>query len=319
MALDGSVFTVADTPANDASFGRANNQYKKSGFPLLRVVALCELGTHAITNWIARSFARGEQPLAQRLLRFVPAGTLLLGDRNFHDFKLWEAAKKGGFDLLLRVKSSVKLPVLERLSDGSYLSEIHSRRKRKSTPPISVRVIVYQIQKSNGQWEECRLVTSLLEVSDGTAEELAELYSQRWEHELVLGEIKSSLAGRVTDLRAQSPLLVLQELDALLLGHYVVRAMILDAARKAGVPPIEISFKHALRVIADALPKLPKGASGYRSWYKKLIDEIAAIPRRKRRQRSYPRVRKVTRCAWPVKKPHHRQDKTAKKPKINSP
>src|SRR5437868_2485573 len=35
LALDGTCFTVADTPANARSFGRAGNQHGRSGYPLL--------------------------------------------------------------------------------------------------------------------------------------------------------------------------------------------------------------------------------------------------------------------------------------------
>ena len=94
------------------------------------------------------------------------------------------------------------------------------------------------------------------------------------------------------------------------LGHYVVRAMILHAARQAGVAPVDISFQGAVRVIQMRLGAIPTSSRDYHRWYQALVDEIARLPRRGRRRRSYPRVRKVVRCAWPVKKPHHHQDKT---------
>jgi Transposase DDE domain/Insertion element 4 transposase N-terminal len=310
LAVDGTTFTVADTPANDRTFGRSRNQYKASGFPLVRVAALCELGTHAFIHWVARRYRSSEKDLVARLLRHMPVGSLLLGDRNFHSYSLWERAKQQGFDLLLRVASGPIFPVLERLADGSYRSEIRPRKRQanKGKPPIPVRVITYEIQKES-EVVTGRLVTSLLTEAAGPAQELAELYAQRWEHETAFKELKGELSERVTHLLCHSPRLVMQELDALFLGHYVVRAMILQAARTAGVAPVEISFAKTVRVIQMRLGALPGRAGDYARWYQSLVDEIAALPRRKRRQRSYPRVRKVVRCAWPVKKPHHQQDK----------
>lgn len=310
LAADGTTLTVADTPANDRTFGRARNQYKASGFPLVRVAALCELGTHAFVHWVARRYRAGERDLLARLVRHVPAGSLLVGDRNFHGYALWEQARRRGFDLLPRVASGPRFPVLERLADGSYRSEIRPRRCRatKGKSPIPVRVITYEVRHGSGVVTG-RLVTSLLAVAAGPALELAELYARRWEHETALKEFKGELAGRVTHLRCQSPRLVLQELDALFLGHYVVRAMILQAARRAGVAPVDVSFRGAVRVLQLRLGALPGRPADYARWYQGLIDEIARLPRRPRRRRTYPRVRKVVRCAWPVKKPHHRQDK----------
>ena len=154
-----------------------------------------------------------------------------------------------------------------------------------------------------------RIRTSLLEVAAGTAPELVELYVQRWEQETAFKEVKSELAGRVTHRRGQTPRIVMQELDALLLGHYVVRAMILQAARKAGVTPIEISFTQTVRIVQMRLSGMPTKAKEYARWYATILDEIARLPRRPRRLRTDPRVRKVVRCPWPVKKPCHQQHK----------
>lgn len=308
LAVDGTTFTVADTPANSQTFGRGGNHHKASGYPLVRVMALCELGTHALIRWVARHYRVGEQTLLARLVRHVPAGSLLLGDRNCHSFGLWQQAGRRTFGLLLRVNKGLKLPVDRRLSDGSYLSRIRSRRRRATTPAIVVRVIEYEI-RDGGTVTRVRLLTSLLAVADGTARELAELYARRWEHETAFREVKGELADRTTDLRGQSPRAVLQELDALLLGHYVVRGMILTAARAAGVAPVDVSFTGAPRVLQTRLGSKPTTPAAYARWYAAVVAEIAALPRRKRRRRAYPRVRKVVRSDWPVKRPHHQQRK----------
>lgn len=310
LGVDGTTFTAADTPANVRAFGRAGNQYKPSGYPLVRVVALCELGTHALVRWVARPYRRGERTLLTRLVRHMPAGSLLLGDRNTHSYGLWEQASRRGFDLLLRVAKGVKLPVNRRLKDGSYLSVIRPRRCRanRGKPALVVRVIEYQV-RDGSKGTRGRLVTSLLDPVDGPARELAELYACRWEQESAFREVKGELAGRDVHLRGHSPRAVLQELDALLLGHYVVRGMALQAARAAGVAPVDVSFAGALRVIRTRLGSMPTTAAAYARWYADLVAEIAALPRRGRRRRAYPRVRKVVRCPWSVKRPHHRQQK----------
>lgn len=143
LGFDGTTFITADTPANDRTFGRASNPYEKGGFPLVRVAALCELGTHAFVCWIARPNRSCEKALVARLLRSVPVGSLVLGDRNFHGYGPWEQAKRRRFDLL-RVASGPKFPVLKRLADGSDLSEIRPRRSQlnQGKQPIPVRAIV---------------------------------------------------------------------------------------------------------------------------------------------------------------------------------
>jgi hypothetical protein len=48
MGLDGTVLDLPDTPANDRAFGRPGSARAPAAFPQVRLLALCELGTHAI-------------------------------------------------------------------------------------------------------------------------------------------------------------------------------------------------------------------------------------------------------------------------------
>ncbi len=307
LALDGTTLTVADTPANDRSFGRAQNQHRAGGYPAVRVVALCEVGTHALIDWVARGYRRSEQDLAARLLARVPAGALLLADRNFHAFALWQAAQRGGYDVLLRVQKGPKLPAEQALADGSYLSRVYPRRgPDKKGRAIVVRVLRYQWADERGALRQARLVTSLVDARAHPAAALVELYHRRWEQEGAFKEVKGQLAGRPMHLRAKDPRRVLQELDALLLGHYAVRWVMLQAARRAGVPPVELSLRGSLRVLEVRLARMPAGAAkatGWRPrWWEELLQAVGRERLRPRRARRCPRARKVTRSHWPTKK-----------------
>jgi len=303
LALDGSTFTVADTAANERTFGRAGNQHGRSGYPLMRVVALCEVGTHALLHWIARSFRVGEQTLAARLWRQIAAGSLLLADCNFHSFALWRAAALGHWDLLLRVQAGPQFAVDELLRDGSYLSWVYPRRgKNKHKSRLRVRVITYSWTDEQGQTQTCRLLTSLLDARQHPARVLVDLYHRRWEQEGVFREIKKALAGRVTHVRAHDPLRALQELDGMLLGHWVVRGVILQAARAKHVPPVTISFTGTLRLIQSRLGAVPAGPARRRRWWQNLLEAVGREKLPARRQRRCPRKKKVTRGVWPTKR-----------------
>ena len=307
LALDGSTFTVADTPANERTFGRARNQYRQGGYPQARLVALCEVGTHALLDWVVRGYQRSEVALARRLLRRVWAGVLLLVDRNFHAFTLWETARDGGYDLLLRVKNGPKFPVQTLLGDGSYLSTVRPRRgQHKKQRAIVVRVIRYRWSDAQGQVHDSRLLTSLLDAVQHPAAALMALYHQRWEQELVFGEIKAQLAGRPMQIRALEPLRVCQEIEALLLGHYTLRWLMLQAARQAGVPAVELSLTGSLQVLDVRLGRTPQRPRSRRRawqrWWTELLQALGQQRLRPRSGRRCPRARKVTRSHWPLKK-----------------
>jgi len=307
LAVDGTTFTVADTPANERTFGRAGNQHGGSGYPLMRLVALCEVGTHALLRWITRSFRVGEQTLAARLWPQVPPGALLLADCNFHSYALWLAAAGGGWDVLLRVQAGPKFAVDQRLRDGSYLSWVYPRRgKNKKARRLRVRVITYSWTDEHGTSHTARLLTSLLDAAQHPARVLVDVYHRRWEQEGVFREIKAALAGRVTQVRAQEPLRALQELDGLLLGHWLVRAVILEAARQKKVPPVTISFTGTLRVLRYRLGALPETPGRWRRWWQGILEAVGREKVQRRRRRRCPRKKKVTRMAWPAKR---REDK----------
>ena len=163
-----------------------------------------------------------------------------------------------------RINTHINLPVYEQLPDGSYLSALapksmrsdiaRGKNRRIERYQIPVRVVDYTITNrrsgaEDAEPETARLVTSILDHEIAPAAELAELYHQRWEIELAFDEIETHQMGRPRVLRSRSPQLVCQEIWALLLTHYAVRHLILEAAEDAGADLDRISFMRSLRII----------------------------------------------------------------------
>lgn len=265
MAVDGTNVDLADTQANIAEFG-----YPSGGgaFPQLRMVALAEAGTHAVTAVATGKARAGERALFVELLGEVRAGMLVLADRGFLSYELWGQAAVTGADLCWRAKSSTDLPVLEMLPDGSYISQLsdpvmaNKRRdqvRKRVRSPVEVpghrvRVIEYQVADRGGAVDTAdtyRLVTTLLNPDEVPATELCSLYHRRWELESTFNEIKTSQRGTGIVLRSKSPPMVYQELYALLLTHYAVRELMLHASQDdPGETELErLSFIRSLRLV----------------------------------------------------------------------
>jgi hypothetical protein len=94
-----------------------------------------------------------------------------------------------------------------------------------------------------------RLVTTILDPAQGSAQELAALYHERWEIETALGELKTHLRGARIVLRSKTPDLVRQEIHGLLMAHFAIRGLMHEAALGADEDPDRLSFLHAVRVI----------------------------------------------------------------------
>lgn len=311
MALDGSVFEVADTPANRAHFGSSSNQHKDGAFPQLQALALCEVGTHALTDFAFGPYQASELALSQDLLRRLPAGVLLLLDRGLSYYEQVRLTRQRDSHVLARVKAEQRaLPVEEPLPDGSYRSTIYPsfNDRRAGRGGLEVRVIRYTHDDPgrDGCGEETALITTLLDPADLSAREAVALYPWRWEEESTLKEVKGVLLkGKMPLLRSKTPELVEQELYGLLLAHFVVRLVMAAGAAQAGVAPCRLSFKHSQEILEDYLMETP-GRGGQGAWLRRLVAEVSRQELRPKQPRSNPRVKKVTRSKWRGKKAEDR-------------
>lgn len=240
MAMDGFVLNVPDTAENERVFGRPRGGRTAGAFPQARVVALCETGTHVLWRWVIKSIRVGESTMADRLLRHLTSGMLLLWDRNFFSYlRLCQVLKRGAH-VLVRLKKSQVFKVFHPLSDGSYLSKAYqsSEARRRDRDGVVVRIIKYKLndRKRPGHGSEHRLLTTLLDERSDPARTLVCLYHERWEEELAIDELKTHQRQRPV-LRSQTAKGVLQEIHGLLLSHYLIRVLMHEAATQQGIDP----------------------------------------------------------------------------------
>jgi hypothetical protein len=255
VVIDGSCVNVADSKKNADWYGKSTNQHKKaSAYPQLKMVCLAEAGTHAIFGMATGKYADSELKLAEQLLPKLTPGMLCIVDRLYFGYRFWQLARKTGADLLWRLKSDIKLEPTTLLPDGSYLAAYAPSprdKENKDEPPIVLRIIEYTVTSSKTKKKESiRLATTLLSPGDGSAEELAHLYMQRWEVELTYGEVKVRLNHNQICLRSGTPELVEQELYGLILAHYTIRSTIYEASGgRKPEDPDDFSFVGTVRIM----------------------------------------------------------------------
>lgn len=310
MAIDGTVEDVADTPANVAAFGRHAGDRGDSAFPQVQGVYLAECGTHAIVDAGFWPCQVSERHGGFRLLRSVGPGMLLMWDRGFHDFDMVAHAHATGAAILARVPSHLRLKPVQTYADGSFTAYLtpSDYQRRKGGLRLLVRVIQYTIKDPAlpGFGETHRLITTLCDPVCYPAHDLACAYHERWEIELVIDEIDTHqrLAGR--PLRSLKPVGVIQELYALLIAHYAIRALMHQAALQHQLDPDRISFVHALEVIRDAIAEFQMTARPLLlDLLQRLWRDLARFPLPKRRHRTNPRVVKRKMSKFHLKRPQH--------------
>ncbi len=311
MAIDGTTEDVPDTPENARAFGRPSTKRGEGAFPQVQGVYLIECGTHAIVDagfWPCRT---SERRGGVRLLRSVGPGMLVMWDRGFHSFGMALRTQARGAHLLGRVPAHVGLKPVKRFADGSYLAYLSPSKKERQWrgQRLLVRVVEYTLTDPAlpGYGKRYRLILSLLDPHQAPAKEVAVAYHERWEIEVTIDEIDTHQRLVHRPLRSQKPVGVLQELYGLLIAHYAVRRVMLDAAEAAGLDPDRISFANAVRLICMAIPEFQQVCPEQRpALYRRLLNDIARQRLPERKPRTNPRVVKRKMSNFKLKRAQHR-------------
>jgi hypothetical protein len=256
MAIDGSNLDVPDEAENSAAFGYPGSRTGVAGYPQAQCAVLVECATHAIVAANLGAYRDSEWSICKPLLSHLNATTLCLADRGFNGYDYWRSAVATGTQLLWRCTANRQLPVIEALSDGSFLSVIRpSKGAARNTESIAVRVIEYTLPNTQGAETRYRLLTTLLDAQHAPAQELAALYHERWEVESVFDELKTHLHQRRRTLRSKTPDLVRQEFYAWVLAHYAVRWLMYSAATVNEREPRQLSFVANVQLLRRAQPQ----------------------------------------------------------------
>jgi hypothetical protein len=249
-AVDGTIMSVPDSPANLSRFVKQNGGPCGGGsYPTLRLLAVLACGTRTVIDAVFGPATAGETTYARQLVASMHTGMLVLADRGFAAGHLFAAIADTGAHLIVRAKTSSsgpKLPVLRRHRDGSYRSVFAGKAVRVIDAEITITTTA---GTHTGHY---RLMTTLLDTQRHPAAALIRLYHERWEIETAYLELKSSiLGGRV--LRARTPTGIDQEIHALLVTYQILRTAMTDATNTADVDPDRASFTTALHAARDQL------------------------------------------------------------------
>ena len=319
MGIDGVVFDVPDSDANAAAFSRPSAGSRGDGaFPQVRKLSLVELGTHVEVAFVVRPITQGEQGMVGALLRHLDAEMLLLWDRGFFSYGLWQEVTARGVKILARVTGRLILEPIRNLADGSYLARIYRTPddRRKDRGGIVVRVIRYMLDDPQrvGHGDVHTLITNLFDEDLYPSKELIILYHERWEQELVFDEQKTHQDPRrptkPAHLRSETPAGVIQEIYAVSLGHFVIRSLMFEAAGSAGLDPDRLSFLGRSQILKCRSPGCNSSTPRrFEAWYRGLLWEMQQERTNDevRRNRINPRVVKRKMSKFKKGRPEHRR------------
>jgi hypothetical protein len=329
--FDGTTVTMPDTPENQQDYPQVYNQKPGLGFPIARIGALTSLWCGAIVNLGFCRYAgkgQGEVSLLRRLWDLLLPGDVLLADSLTSNFTNIVLLQSRGVELVSRLNKAHRKADFRR---GRRLGpDDHVVRWRK---PTSIRSLDWQTYKALPQYITIRearvrvrqpgfrtrsivVVTTLLDPEQASKEELASLYRARWNDELDLRSLKSTM--QMSELRCKTPELVRKEVWTHVLAYNLIRTVMAQAAARHGVAPRVISFTGAMQTLEAFQPLLEFGArqdaAGRLRLYHELLDAIASHRVGDRPDRYEPRLKKRRRnnCDWLTKPRAEMKRKMAK-------
>jgi hypothetical protein len=281
--LDGSSFSMPDTPELQAHFGQPGVQAPGCGFPVAKILALFHAGTGLLLEVMAAPLRSHEMARAEDVHPALRPGDVLVADRGFCSFAHLALLRARGVHAVLRIhqrqivdftprraharpgtKGAPKgLPRSRWLRALGPLDQVVEWLKPKEKPEwmdaeayaalpevLVVRELRYQVPRPGFRTREVTLVTTLLDAEAYTAEDLARLYGARWGVETDLKHVKQTMKMDV--LRCKSVDGVLKELTVYAMVYNLVRLVTAEAARRQGVAAERISFVDALRWLLDS-------------------------------------------------------------------
>jgi hypothetical protein len=304
--FDGTTVRMPHSEELVAAYPPTKNQYGVSHWPILRLLAAHDLytGLALRPEWgaVNGDQAVSEQGLMEATIDRLPSEAAVVADANFGVFSVAYAAAQRGHPVVLRL-TAVRARRLAggALQDGTdrriqWKPTRDDRRSHPDLPPdasVSGRLIVRQVHPSNGAEP---FLLALFTTLEDPAEQVVELYGKRWNIEVDLRSLKGTL--RLEELTCTSTEMVAKEIDVAMLAYNLLRAVIYQTARKAGLAPRVFSFTQVRNVLQTFLPRI--AAAQDERTKRKLSDDmqyyLSQCKLSQRKRTSYPRA------VWPKPK-----------------
>jgi len=326
--VDGSSFSMPDTPELQEYFGQPSGQRPGCGFPVAHLLALFHAGTGFLLEVLAAPWHTHDMAQVAWLHATLRPGDVLVGDRAFCSFTHLALLHRQGLHALFRMhqkqivdctpsrphttpkpqaaqKGRPRSRWLRQLGVTDQLVEWVQPVRPPVHPPawltpelfaalpagLCVRALRYRVAPAGFRTRTVTLVTTLLEADLSPADALADLYRGRGQVETTLRHLKQTMGLEV--LHCQRLVGVMKELTVFALVYNLVRVVMLAAAKRQGVALERISFVDAVRWLSTARPGEPFPPLVVNPHRPDRIEPRAV----KRRPKPYPLLTKPRRAA----------------------
>jgi hypothetical protein len=312
--LDGSSVVMADTEANQNEYPQHQNQKPGCGFPLAKIVVMFSLSTAAAIGVRIAALNTSEITLARSWYETLEPNDVVLADRAYGSYVDLALVQQQGADGVFRKHQSRNSDFRrgKRLGKNDHIV-IWKRPSRcpqamdeaefKALPAtLKVREVRFCVERPGWRTKSVTVVTTLLDPKAYPKAQLAQLYGLRWQAEINLDQIKTTLGMEM--LRAQSPQMVRKEIYVHLMAYNLLRDLMWQAASQTQQDPLRLSVQGCRQSLNQFRSRLAEaGRVRLPRFCKYLLEMISQdmVPlrpdryeprRRKRRSKAFPLMNK---------------------------
>jgi len=319
--VDGFTFTMPDTPANRADYSQIKNQKPGVGQPIARAAAIVSLATGAIMNLTFGAFEgkqTGETSLLRTLLGSFRTGDVVVMDRYYCSYMLLAMLlgqgthacvrkhryRQNSQQRVRRLGEHDHLVVWQRPERPKWMDQSLYQQIPKT---MELREVCFRVVVPGYRTQFIEVITTLTDAGEYSREDLANLYGFRWNAELDIRSLKSTL--NLDHVRCKTPAMVESEVWTTILGYNLIRTTAAGAAQLSGRQPRQISFTATCQYVLAAWMQISSG------WIKpehmtpfglRVLEQIAGCEVANRPGRIEPRAVKRRRDRFKLmRKPRH--------------
>ena len=264
--VDGTTTALPDTPANQKEYPQPRSQKPGVGFPLVRLVVLFSLAVGTALDAAMgpyRGKRTGEPALFRGLHDRLEPDDVLLADRCYCSYFEMALCREHGCDAVFRMHQRRRVDFRRgrRLGPSDHVvTWLRPARPEWMTPEehvrlpaeMAVREVRVWVNRPGYRTRVLVVATTLLDAAAFSWREVAALYGARWYAELELRALKDTLQMGI--LRCKTPAMARKEVWMHLLAYNLIRGVMAQAAREAGLLPWEVSFAGAVQTVVAFAP-----------------------------------------------------------------
>jgi len=204
----------------------------------------------------------GEKTLFRRMYDTLNPGDVVLADALFDDYFIVCELCRRGIDIVARAQHErVGTRIAKSKLDDDIIVWQRPNKPRGMTgeqyrtypKQLVMRQVTVDACDKNNRVNKFKVITTILHESID-AEQIGDLYEQRWDGEVDIRSIKSTMQMDI--LRCKTPDMVHKEIWTHLLAYNLLRTVMAVAANDDDIEPRQVSFKGAKQALTAFAPKI---------------------------------------------------------------